>query len=172
MSLVLFLIYPVAVRLLLGCFWNNWEAFSPLCIFQIVQRLPCSCHYEDSPDELCNSIWLKTEKSKDLDLSSILARKHTTSYTLFFSPGIVCKGWFKYQCESSYHSVASRIHDLLSCGIEIVLKKILASKGLKNASPYHISMGCLLNPSYKTWWILTRSLLHMWLSLNVFHLNS
>lgn len=81
--LVLSLLCSVTVLLLLDCFWNNREVFS-LCILQIVHQLACSCHYKDSPHELCISIWLKTEKSKELDLSSILTRKHTTSYMFFF----------------------------------------------------------------------------------------
>lgn len=84
-ALVLSLICSVTVSLLLDCFWNNCEVFS-LCILQIVHQLACSCHYKDSPHELCISIWLKTEKSKDLDLSSILTWKHTTSYMFFFPP--------------------------------------------------------------------------------------
>lgn len=92
--------HSVAVLVLLGCFWKNYKVFS-LCILQIVHQLSHSCHSKDSPNELCISNWLKKEKSKDLDLRSVLTWKHTTSYMLSFSLKLFVKEWFKYKCETS-----------------------------------------------------------------------
>lgn len=64
-SLALFILYSVAVSLLLDCFWKNCKVFS-LCILQNVHQLSHSCHYKDSPNELCISIWLKKRKIKGL----------------------------------------------------------------------------------------------------------
>lgn len=83
--LSLCLIHPVAGSVLPDRFWKSSKVFS-LCILQIVHQPSHSCHSEDSPNELCISNWLKKEKSKDLDLRSVLTWKHTASYMLCFPP--------------------------------------------------------------------------------------